>query len=107
MLNNNLIFATISLIIIGIFTFIIIMFIRSFSPKVKSKMMGKSLKTLKTMMEDNTEVFQELSKMSVNLQKNVLDENEDVLKEIATKKANINKDAVEITAEAIKKGLNK
>lgn len=84
-----------------IFTFLMV-----FSPKVKSKMMGKSLKTLKTMMEDNTEVFQELNKMNINLQKNVLEENEEMLKDINRRSANVSKDGVEITARALKKGLS-
>ena len=91
------------IMIVCIFTFTFLML---FSPKVKSKMMGKSLKTLKTMMEDNTEVFQELNKMSINLQKNVLEENEEMLKDINRKTANISKDGVEITARAVKKGFS-
>lgn len=110
MFNNNLfniMFMIVPIISIGIIAFVIVMMIKMFNPKSRSKMMGKSLESLKYMMEENADLLQDLSKTSTNLQKNILDENEDTLRDIATKKAKINKDAIEITAEAIKKGLSK
>lgn len=71
------------LIFIVAAVFIIFVFAMIFSPKLKSKFMGKQIKANKYMIDDNAEVMRETS----------------------TKMAQINSDGIEITAQAIKKGL--
>lgn len=62
---------------------IIFIWILMFSPKLRAKMMGSQIKSMKYMM----------------------DENEEMLTDISTKGANISKEGLRITASALKEGL--
>ena len=98
----EIMFTIIPIIAIGIFIFTFIMI---FSPKARSKMMKRQMKTLKYMMEDNQDILTDLSKSALNVQHDILTKNEDALKNIATKQANINKEGIKIKSEAIKDGF--
>jgi len=71
-------------IVVGI-TILMVIFIWTamFSPKLRSKIMGKQIKSLKYM----------------------IDENEETLKDLSTKSANIGKEGIKIKANAIKEGF--
>jgi F0F1-type ATP synthase membrane subunit b/b' len=97
-------FTIVPILVVAIFIFTFTMI---FSPKARGKMLSNQIKSLNSMLENSKDDIASLSKTATNLQKEILEQNEENLKDIATTKANINKDAIEITAEAIKKGLNK
>ena len=90
------------------FTFVSIVI---FSPKARAKWMGKQVKAMQYMVDENKEALEDLGtttgNIEVNVKKNIIDQNEEILKETATKEANISKDAIEIKAKAIKDGFTK
>lgn len=81
-------FSIMPIIVISVFGLVIIVFIFTiifmFSSRARAKMIGKKVKTMNY----------------------VIDENEDALKNISTKGADIASQGVEITARAIKKGFS-
>lgn len=105
---HNIIFI-ISLIIFAVMFVLVWTII--LSPKVRAKWMGKQIKAMQYMVDENKETLENLGtttgNIGVNVHKNIIDQNEDQLREMATKQANISKDAVETTARAIKDGFTK
>lgn len=87
-----------------IFTFAMI-----FSPKLRSKMMGNQIKSLKYMMEDNkdnlSDIMSNAGSSVINAKKKIMEEHEDSLQDLNTREANTRKDGIEITARAIRDGL--
>ena len=94
-------------IIIGVIFIVTICMI--FSPKLRSKLMGSQLKSLKYMTEQNKDTLADIGttmgNVAVNVNKNILDQNEDTLTDIASKEADIESIRVEKYAKAIKKGF--
>ena len=91
-----------------IFIFTYVMMIM-FSPKARSKMIARQVKSLRgatdMSKDDIEEMLTNLSGASINSKKRILDENEDTLKDIKDAEARINKDAIKETAGAVKEGL--
>ena len=80
-----------------------------YSPKLRAKLLGRQIKTMKYVVDENKETLEDIGtttgNIGVNVKKNIIDQNEEQLKDMATKQANISKDAVEITARAVKDGF--
>lgn len=98
----KIMFTIVPILVVCIFFFTFSMI---FSPKLRSKMLKKQMKTLQYMVEDSEDIMSNLTKSTLNIQKNILTENKEALKEIATTNANIRKEGIKITSKAIKEGL--
>lgn len=102
----NILFVIVPIFIgIGfIFTFAMM-----FSPKLRSKMMGQQIKSLKYMMEDNkddiSDIVSNAGTASINAKKRIMDEHENTIRDLNTREANTRKDSIQITARAIRDGL--
>lgn len=76
------------------------------SPKFRGKMMRRSVKATKYMLNDAKDDLAEIGSIAMNTKKKIITENEDVLKDIAKSEANINKEKIESVARVIKDSLN-
>ena len=87
-----------------IFTFLMI-----FSPKLRSKMMGHQIKSMKYMLDDNKEnlsdIMSSASGVAITAKKRIMDEHEDTIRDLNTREAKTKKDGIEITARAVRDGL--
>lgn len=87
-----------------IFTFAMI-----FSPKLRSKIMGHQIKSMKYMLDDNkdnlSDIMSSASDVAITARKRIMDEHEDTIRNLNTRDAITRKDGIEITAKAIRDGL--
>lgn len=102
----NILFVIVPIFIGVMFAFTFAMI---FSPKLRSKILGHQIKSIKYMVEDNKDNFSDIisgaGDVIVNAKKNIMDAHEDTLRDLNTREANTKKDGIEITARAIKDGL--
>jgi len=95
-------------LVVTIIAVLLIWFV-TFNPKLRAKIMGRQIKSMKYMLDENEEMLTELSKKGANIniksKKHILDENEEMLTELSKKGANISKEGIKITASALKEGL--
>lgn len=99
----NIMFIIVPIFIGAIFIVTIISIV---SPKFRGKMMGRSVKATKYMLDDAKDDLAEIGSIAMNTKKKIITENEDVLKDIAKSEADISKEKIESAARAIKDGLS-
>ena len=103
----GIIFIIIFIVSIGFFVFV---FLTIFSPKMRSKMLGRQLKITKRVLDDNKETIKDIHNLQADIAiesaDKILDKHEDTIRKNVTKMADISSDSVETTARAIKKGIS-
>ena len=108
-------FSVFNIIFVLVFVFVIVFFIFTFSmifsPKVRSKFIGRQLKATRQMLDDNKETIKDIHNLQADIMvestDKILDKHEDTLKKNANKMANISAEPIETAARSIKKGLSK
>lgn len=94
------------LLFCSMFVFVIGMF---FSPKLRAKMMGNQIKSMKYMLDDNKDKLTDIATTTGGIAaqsfNNIINENEDALRNSTNKVSDIAAPAIEKTTRAIKKGF--
>lgn len=102
----NIIFIFTIILVIAIFIFTFAML---FSSKLRGKMMGREIKSVKHMLDESKDDIADItttaSNITIKSRKDILDQNEDTLKDLATRNAKIHKDAIESTIKSVKTAL--
>ncbi|NLX94335.1 MAG: zinc ribbon domain-containing protein [Clostridiales bacterium] len=104
----GIVFILVFVLVIGTFIFT---FAMMFSPKLRAKMMGKSVESVKYMMDEQKENLTDIATAAgdvvVDSKKNILDQHAGTLKEMSDTTADISRGGLEIAARAIKDGIVK
>jgi DNA-directed RNA polymerase subunit RPC12/RpoP len=100
-------FTVVPFLVITIFIFTILMM---FSPRLRAKLIGLQIKTMKHVTNDNkddmVDIGTNLGDVVARTGKNILDRNEDSLRDISTRGAKISEVGIETMAKAFKKGFS-
>ena len=88
---------------------IIFLILMMFSPKLRAKMMGQQVKSMKYMLDENkdnlTDIATTTGGIAAQSFNNIINENEDALRNSTNKVSDIAAPAIEKTTRAIKKGF--
>ena len=103
----NIFFILMLLLTIAVIGFVIALM---FSPKLKSKMMGRQLKATKQILDDNKETIKDIHNLQADIlvesTDNILDKHEKTIKKNVNKLADISEYPIEKAGNALKKGLS-
>lgn len=95
------------MIVIIIVAVIVLMslFVFFFAPKLRKRILGEQLKSMRSMFEDNKSDLTKLGSMGIEIKKQLLEENEESLTDIAHKEAKIRSVGIKSAAKSFKEGL--